>query len=152
VKNWRSGLAVVLVFLLGVAAGGFGALVWIKKNRALPFVERRGRAENEAGGFLARKLTRDLDLDPQQQADLRRILGDAARDMREIRREIGPRTRNIIERSDEQIRAILRPDQQSRFDDFLRKRRDQWTERRPREHPPGAEAPPPGHLPPPPPD
>ena len=82
------------VFLAGAAAG---AAALALGQRAFGHQGRRGRP--------LERLSRDLDLDPAQ----RRAIGGILVRQRE-------RMRPMFEETRQEIRAVLRPDQQARFD------------------------------------
>jgi len=114
----------VAVFVLGAVCGA--ALFYLGQRSVRP-------AHPEAAGRLGpdhpmARMTRELDLDPEQREAIHEIL-------EEQREQLGA----FLEGSREKIREVLRPEQQERFDVM-----------RPADpaHPGG---PPPGHRPPPPP-
>ena len=114
----------VAVFVLGAACGA--ALFYLGQRSVRP-------AHPEAAGRLRpghpmARMTRELELDPEQREAIHEIL-------EEQREQLG----TFLEGSREKIRGVLRPEQQERFDVM-----------RPADpaHPGG---PPPGHRPPPPP-
>ena len=90
-------LAAVLllaVFLAGAVAGAAGLALG---GRAFGHEGRRGRP--------LERLSRELDLDAAQR-----------REVREILRRQRERMRPMFEETRQEIRAVLRPDQQARFD------------------------------------
>jgi Spy/CpxP family protein refolding chaperone len=119
----------VAVFVLGAVCGA--ALFYLGQRSVRP-------AHREAGGppgpdHPMARMTRDLDLDPEQRAAIREIL-------EEQRVQLG----TFLEGSREKIREVLRPDQQERFD--VMRPADPA---HPGGPPPGHRPPPPGHRPPP---
>jgi Spy/CpxP family protein refolding chaperone len=94
-RRGRAAALLLAVFLLGAAAGAAGLSLG---ERALRGPERRhGRA--------LERQTRDLDLDAAQRREIEAIL-------RRQRERMHP----VFEESRREIRAVLRPDQQARFD------------------------------------
>lgn len=80
-------------------------------------------------GFLVHRLSRDLDLDASQRERVESIARRTQEEMREARRQLRPRIKEIIEKGRGEIRAGLRPDQQARFDEIVaerRHRRERW--------------------------
>ena len=118
-KRWKSILGVLLVFLLGALAGA-------------AIVHRVGRQSVEAvlsgrGGatvdLVVRRLSRSLDLDPVQQDQVRAIATETRRDIVEIRKPVQGQVEAAFERSRVRVRAILRPEQQEKYDRIQAERR-----------------------------
>lgn len=99
----RGLLAVVLVFALGIV---FGAALTVVLLRVVsgPLVGRRATFERAGPRAIAR-MTRELDLDADQQERVRAIVERTHED-------VG----RVLEGTRGEIRALLRPDQQERFD------------------------------------
>lgn len=108
----KGALLLLLAFLLGTAAGalGFGLYQARAGWRHPPRDPERSRQ------FVLKRLTRDLDLRPEQQQQVEAILRETGQEFSRLREEIGPRMRDIRGRSREKIRAILSPEQQARFE------------------------------------
>ena len=125
-KNWKAILGVVLVFLLGVAAGGLlaGSLI----HRRVQHVARGGpRGTEEA---IVRRLSHRLDLDNAQQEQLRVIVRESQREMEPVRKQM----EEVLARAQTKIRGVLTPDQAVKFDKFVTEGRARWrppTERTP---------------------
>jgi Spy/CpxP family protein refolding chaperone len=78
--------------------------------------------------LVVKRLTRSLDLDPAQRDQVRAIVTETRRDVVKIRKPVQAQVEAAIERSRARVRAILRPDQQEKFDRIQaerRKRREQ---------------------------
>jgi hypothetical protein len=102
-------LVLVAVFLLGAATGGGASFALTQKRHAAIL--------RNAGGPREPRLTvlkRKLDLDADQEARVGVIL-------HEHRGQV-----------DTEIRAVLRPDQQTRFDKLIEQRKDRGAGRGPR--------------------
>lgn len=127
----RGLLAVAAVFVLGAVCG---AALFFAGARLLHGPPRffRHFAEREGSSPIAR-ITRELDLDAQQQEKVRAL----------IERSHG-RIRAILEEGRKEIRDLLRPDQQEKFD----RMRPPFPPHVP-EGPPGPPPPAPGAPPPP---
>ncbi len=121
VRKFLAVLGVGLVFTLGMVAGA-----------AVTIHVVRHRAENlltEGGGDLAverfaRTLADKLRADASQREKIAVTLRSAHGEIREIRREVTPRVRDIYQRAVGQIRAALRPEQVSRFDEMVAKQQE----------------------------
>lgn len=122
-KRWKSILGVLLVFLLG-ALSGAAVMHRVGRQSVDAVLSGRGGATVD---HVVRRLSRSLDLDPAQQDQMRAIVTETRRDIVEIRKPIQGQFEAAFERSRVRIRAILRPDQQEKFDriqDERRKRRE----------------------------
>jgi Spy/CpxP family protein refolding chaperone len=97
-------LAVVGVFALGLICGA--ALLFagarLMRSHSLPFGPR---SSDRAGRYAIAHMTRELDLDAEQQEKVRAV----------IERTRG-HVHEALEQSRAEIRALLRPDQQEKFD------------------------------------
>ena len=133
-KIWFA-LFVLAVFCLGGASGvvigrrlgppprgtrGFAGISRGGMRGGFPPLEGRGGAPLPPD--LVNRLTRDLQLDGQQQVELRKILDDRRGRLEQVHREA--REKFEQERRDlhQAIRGILRPDQQQAFDHFAERR------------------------------
>jgi len=118
-KRWKSILGVLLIFLLGALAG---AAVYhrIGHQRVEAVLSGRGGATAD---LVVRRLSRSLDLDPAQRDQVRAIVTETRRDIGEIRKPVQGQVEAAFERSRVRIRAILRPDQQEKFDRIQAERR-----------------------------
>lgn len=133
-------LLLLLAFGLGVVGGavGFGVYQtrfgdWHSPRGATAFHER----------ILAR-LTKELDLRAEQQQKVEVVLRDAGKDFAKLRDEIGPKFRDIRNRTRDQIRAALDAAQQVKFDEVAKeweRRAERWRERRAAPEGPSRKAP-----------
>ncbi len=112
----KGGLLLLLAFLLGMAAGmlGFG----LYQSRMGWWHPRRDSARFQR--FVLRRLTRELDLRPEQQQQVETILRETGQEFARLREEMGPRVADIRMRSRQKIRAILSPNQQAKFEALVR--------------------------------
>jgi Spy/CpxP family protein refolding chaperone len=118
-KRWKSILGVLLVFLLGALAGA-AVVHRVDRQGAEAVLSGRGGA---TGDLIVRRLTRSLDLDPAQRDQVRAIVTETRREIIEIRKPVQAQVEATIERSRARVRAILRPDQQEKFDRIRAERR-----------------------------
>jgi hypothetical protein len=121
-KGWKAVAGVVLVFFLGVLAGGFGVYRFHRHKIDRLF---RGGPE-EVSEVLVRRLSRDLDLDAPQKARVEAIVRRSHEEMRALRQRFHPQFEEIFEKGRQEIRAALRPDQQRRFDATIAERPMRW--------------------------
>jgi len=110
--------------VLGIALGAVGATV---VNRHV--YAARVRVPNPTRPVT--RLTQDLSLTPDQVKQVSTILGDMQTKYDGIRQEMSPQFEQVRQQGREQIRELLTPGQQPKFEDFLkrvdedRKRRNQ---------------------------
>ncbi len=121
-RNWAGILGVCLVFALGMVSG---AAVTVKVVRAraeqMLFSPQAGATMMDRVG---NRLSSRLNCDPHQQDQLRDILFDARRDLRQTRMQIAPQLREVFSQTAGRIRGILREDQLKTFDAMLARTRE----------------------------
>ncbi len=118
-KNWKTWLAVLGVFVLGALVGSLLTLRVVMRLRPEnPFFAR----------MVERRLARQLQLDDQQKVVVHEAIEQARRDMLALRDRVAPEIRQVLDRAQQSIRASLRPEQQKKFDEMVR-RRDRFLER-----------------------
>lgn len=115
-KKWKAIIGVVLVFVLGAAAGG---LITLKMCR-------HGMWQRPSVEAVVHKMDRKLGLDPQQKTQIEAVMRDARQEMQSVREEAKPRIDKIMADTEDKVRAILRPDQRSKYEEMLR----HWKEKR----------------------
>ena len=118
-KRWKSILGVLLVFLLGALAG---AAVVHRYDRQSVEAVLSGKGDATAE-LIVRRLSRSLDLDPAQRDQVRAIVTETRREIAEIRQPVQARIDAALESSRGRDRALLRPDQQEKFDRIQSERR-----------------------------
>lgn len=115
-KKWKAVVGIVLVFVLGVVAGG---LVSMKVCRHM----RPGPPPVSA---VMHKLDKRLGLNPDQHAQVEAIIRGAHAQMDSVRKETLPRIDSIMDSARDRIRAVLTPEQREKFERLVRR----WDERR----------------------
>jgi hypothetical protein len=126
----KGALLLLLAFGLGVVGGAVGHGVYQTR-----FGE--WRAGHGAARFQERilsRLSRELDLRSEQREKVEAILKDAGQEFARLRDEIGPRFRDIRDRTRDRIRAALDVAQQVRFDSVAKeweRRSERWRWRAP---------------------
>jgi Spy/CpxP family protein refolding chaperone len=109
-KLW---LAVAVVFALGCATGAFLDSAY-RLRAGVARGESRGGKHNPEHMF--ERMRRDLELNEQQSAEVRKILDETRNEYRTLRSEARPRFDTIRQSARTRIRALLTPEQQQRFD------------------------------------
>lgn len=128
-------LFVLAVFCLGAASGvviGRGLGPPWRAGRGFPgssrggmrgaFAQPDGRGGAPLPPDLVNRLTRDLQLDAQQQVQLRKILDDRRGRLEQVHREAREKFEQEQRDLHQAIRGMLRPDQQQAFDRFAERR------------------------------
>ena len=118
-KRWKSIVGVLLVFLLG-ALGGAAVMHRVDRQGVEAVLSGTGGATVD---LIVSRLTRSLDLDPIQRDQVRAIVTETRREIVEIRKPVQSQVEAAFERSRVRVRAILRPNQQEKFDRIQAERR-----------------------------
>jgi len=114
-KNWKAIAGVCLVFLLGGVAGALLTRLVIV-NRIQRIVVGGPQAVNQ---LVVRRLTKRLDLDSGQRDQLMDIIVATRKEIRTARTQITPQLKTIMTDGESKVRAMLKPDQQKKFDEVI---------------------------------
>ena len=79
---------------------------------------RGGDRWHGRGGFALERLTEGLNLTPDQQAKVQPIIEQAKPQIRAIHQEAMEKTHAVMDKTTSQIRPLLTPEQQKKFDDI----------------------------------
>lgn len=103
----------LLTFVLGLIIGAAGMVVWAWNSGhwRQPFGRRH----------LVRNLSRDLNLNDAQVKQLNQIIDGTSRQFEALHRQVEPQFESLRKQSNDQIRAILNPDQAKKFDEMVRR-------------------------------
>jgi len=118
-KKWKIIISVILVFLLGALAGGL-VTHKIDQRRIAGIISGEPRA---VGELIVQRLSDKLRLDPQQVEKLRVIVSETRDEIRNVRKQFRPQIQEILERSRNRVRAILRPDQLEKYEKIVAERK-----------------------------
>jgi hypothetical protein len=117
-KNWKSMAGIIMVFVLGMVAGGL-VVIGVAAKR----VHRVARGESVfTTQEVMRYLSRRLDLDDAQRAQVLPIVEEAQARLKEARRQCEPQVRAALEDAVRRTREVLRPEQRERFDALVAER------------------------------
>ena len=114
----EAAILVFVVFLLGVLLGGVGSHLWGSRvwgNQAGQTVTPPSRDQ------LLANFTRELELTPDQQKQLGGILDNSRSKFHALDRSLDPQRMEIRDQSRAQMRELLTPDQQVKFDAYLQR-------------------------------
>ena len=114
-KKFKAIAGIVLVFLLG-AAGGALVTHMICTARFEHFISGGHRMREEV---IVKRLTRELDLDGSQQEQVKVIMHDIHEGIRQVRSRMSPQIETLLNEGQVRIKAVLRPDQQEKFDKII---------------------------------
>jgi Spy/CpxP family protein refolding chaperone len=109
-SRWKSYAVLALVFVLGAAAGG-GVVYSVTQRRHASMLD-----EHELHARRLNALSRKLDLDAEQKTKIEGILDQDREDSKTLLRDHRAEV-------DQKIRAVLRPDQRTRFDQMVEDRK-----------------------------
>jgi hypothetical protein len=118
-KKWQTIVSVILVSLLGSLAG---ALVThrIYQHRIESIIRGEPRLITE---MIVQRLNHDLNLDSTQLEQLRIIIRETRAEMKNVRKQFRPKIEEILVRSQNKVRAILRPDQLEKYEKIVAERK-----------------------------
>jgi hypothetical protein len=152
VNTWKVILATMVIFGTGVVTGGLLVRhVERGRDRRPPHTANAARpTQPSSPGVMRfeflRRMQGELDLAPAQREPIDKILKEGQDRMKKIMETVEPRRREALQRTVEEFRGVLTPEQQKRFDDLLKQQQQRAREQRkagpPRERPP--QSPPPG--------
>ena len=125
----RAALWVLLVFLVGTAFGGALSFFWLHHRMKVEDLDRAHFPRVRRG--VLNRMLRNLDLDPEQEKQVRQILESAGSQQKEIRREHSRRLRRNRRQTLDAIREVLKPEQQRKLQEFMQQLRRWRNDRRP---------------------
>jgi Spy/CpxP family protein refolding chaperone len=108
----KAGILVVVVFLLGAALGGVGMHYW--EARAYGH-----RVIVPTHTEIMQQMTDQLSLTPEQQTQIGAISDNIRDRMRQLQEQTKPQSDAIRNDGRQKIRALLTPEQQPKFDEFI---------------------------------
>lgn len=120
-KNFKAVMGILLIFLLGAACGAIVTHV-VHQERQEAFLHGDPAAREAA---IVKRLTRKLDLDQRQQEQVKAIIHENHVAMQEVRRKNRPQIEAILEQGQKGINALLRPEQQVKFQQIIAERKEQ---------------------------
>jgi hypothetical protein len=107
-----------LIFVAGFAGGVVATRIFVRQMVA-DAVAHPEKARNHVEQNIEQNLNRRLRLDPQQREQVRQILKDSQAKLRVVREDFQPKFNAIILETRTNISALLKPDQQATFEQFL---------------------------------
>jgi|MudIll2142460700_1097286.scaffolds.fasta_scaffold02884_6 hypothetical protein len=133
-------LLLLVAFALGVIGGAVGFGVY--QTRFGDWRAPRGAARFQER--ILSRLTKELGLRPEQRQKVEAVLDETSQEFAKLREEIGPKFRDIRNRTRDRIRAALDAAQQVKFDEVAQeweRRAERWRDRGARPDRPDRKAP-----------
>lgn len=125
--RWKAISAALLLFLAGVISGVMAQrLISSRAQSAAPVAKPNpARAHmpwaNQRMDFVQR-LTRDLELTPEQASAIDQIMKDSQQRMRELWEPVAPKAQEEMNRSRSEVDAILTEEQRTRMEELFKRR------------------------------
>ena len=109
-------LSWILVFLLGAVAGAVSHSIYRERIEPAAVTVTPPKRESIVDG-----MAREFKLDAQQKESLKSIFAQSIQRYRTLGQQYRPQWETIRKETDEQIKQMLRPDQRSKYEEFLKK-------------------------------
>jgi len=112
-KSWEAVTLVLVVFVLGVLLGGVGDHLWgvrVWGMQPTPLTHRDQIIDS---------LTRELNLTPDQVKQVTAAVDQKQAEINKLYAPLDAQRDQIRRQARDQIRAVLTPEQQTKFDNFL---------------------------------
>jgi len=123
-KLWTGLLA---LFLSGVLIGAAGVWILTEQKATDPGTRGKGRAPE----VIVERLTRELNLNENQQKRITEIVCEAQEEVTQLRRRMRPEMDRIIQESRERMKAELTAGQQERLDELFERLEERRAKRDP---------------------
>ncbi len=121
-QNWKTIVGVVGVFVLGMIAGGLVTARVLQKRVPRPWPP----GSPVVVDWVVRRLDWQLGLDREQRQQILAIMQETQRALQKTQAQIRPQMDKIFAESNQKVRAVLRPDQQEKYDRIVAERRARW--------------------------
>ncbi|MDH3851197.1 MAG: hypothetical protein OEV09_09070 [Deltaproteobacteria bacterium] len=110
-KRWKLISGLLLVFVLGILAGSFGTRIYLKDR-----FEHLRKDPKARQAFIMRKLSKELELTPDQKIKVEKIVEQMGAKRREFFLKNRPEIKKIMDEGFAQIKKELNNDQQKKLD------------------------------------
>lgn len=115
-KKWKLVTGLALVFVFGFLVGSFGTGAYIKHRFGPP-----KRDPSAMRAFLLNKFSQKLDLTEKQKNEFKTIIDQVGERLEEHFRKTHSEIGEIVEPGFSQMKKVLNPDQQKKFDEMIEK-------------------------------
>jgi Spy/CpxP family protein refolding chaperone len=126
-KPWKVILAFLGVFLAGAVFGGFISMRAAKRFMGNATPREPGAPGGQFSPQILKRLTERLGLTPEQQEKIRPILKQTEEEMRRLRQAGFRETIAVAEHMNEQMAALLTPEQKTKLDAMHQEMRERWS-------------------------
>jgi len=127
-KRWKLISGLLLVLVLGILAGAFGTRIYLKDRFAHLRKDPKARQ-----AFIMRKLSKELELTPDQKIKIEKIVEQLGEKRREFFLKNRPEIKKIMDEGFLQIKKELDNDQQKKLDvlreEFEKRRKARYSSR-----------------------
>jgi Spy/CpxP family protein refolding chaperone len=108
--------SVALIFFVGAVAGVLGASFYFEAK-----IEKMFHGKPPHGEKIIERLTRDLDLTPAQQAEIRPLILAFDKKASDLKQQFRPQMKQLHDQVTDQIRTRLDETQKKKFDEINKK-------------------------------
>jgi Spy/CpxP family protein refolding chaperone len=130
-KKWKLVVGVALVFVLGLLAGSMGTGLYMKNRFPPP-----KKDPSEMRAFILERFSQKVDLTEEQKKKFKVIIDQVGEKLDEHFRKTHSEIGKIVEPGFSQMREVLSPDQQEKFDELI-ERIERHRKEGPKHGPPG---------------
>ncbi len=123
-KNWKIWTAFLTVFIAGISVGVFGSGLYVK-HRLHPRNHNPAEFHKIIKERMLSHIQNEVHPSPEIMPAIESILDETLDKARDLRREVHPRIKTILEDGQSRIKALLPPEQQERFEAFTKRLREQ---------------------------
>jgi Spy/CpxP family protein refolding chaperone len=120
-RNWLIALLMAVVFLSGIICGG-GATAVFMVRRVRQAVQHPEERPGRNLGWIARR----LDLTPEQRREVHEIIQRHNKETQRLRESVMPRVRAEMKSLEEEIAAVLTPEQERQWRELAARARRDW--------------------------
>ncbi len=120
-KPWVTAFLVLMIFVTGFVAGAGAAVILVLRQAQFAVHHPRETAER-----VAKRLTRELDLNEKQAKQVRRIILERQRSLLRIRRRVQPQVVAQIEQTYHHIAEVLNAEQRKKWRKVFETLRERW--------------------------
>lgn len=119
-NRWRLWSGVVAILIVGMIIGGLSATVLIRSH--ITHIMRKG-PPSRAHEHIVKRLTEDLALAADQRTAVERIVREFEPRFRDFEEQSRAEVKKIADQMENDIRGILTPEQQAKYDANLQRMR-----------------------------
>lgn len=124
-KRLKGCLGVFLIFFFGVVVG-VAVTAGVIHQKVREVVEG---GPDTVVAVIVQRLKDELKLDSAQQELLQHIANDTRIKLRSIRQQTQPQVLEALAEAEQKVRGILNPEQVPKFEEIVRRGREQWQEK-----------------------